>query len=398
MSERRPVDNSASARSRVVVMVNAFPSLSETFVLDQIDGLIARGIDVHVVAGYHDDSGLVQAKGRRLEPLAEYAEREIRLPTFLPRFIRNRIYPKRLEARAYARLLRDAALVLCHFGPIGLRAARALKGNDQIRLWTIFHGYDISAHIERAGRDVYRPLFARGDKHFGVSRLWTAKIEALGCPPERIGLLRMGIEVKQIRFSHRDLGASGEMRFLTVSRLVEKKGTEFALRALAELKKTRPELRWRYKIIGEGRLRPSLERLSKELGISGRVEFCGNLSVDAVQDQLAESDLFILPSVTAKSGDMEGIPVSLMEAMASGVPVLSTYHSGIPELIDDGVSGLLSQERDYRGLARNICRLIDDEQLRSSVTTAARAKIENEFNQSAILDHLAAEIRNAIVT
>jgi colanic acid/amylovoran biosynthesis glycosyltransferase len=115
-----------------------------------------------------------------------------------------------------------------------------------------------------------------------------------------------------------------------------------------------------------------------------------------VKARLAQADLFILPSRAAGDGDMEGIPVALMEAMASGVPVLSTFHSGIPELIEHGVTGLLGPERDHAVLAANILMLIDNAELRSRIVIAARQKVERDFNQTKLLDELSALIRAAI--
>jgi colanic acid/amylovoran biosynthesis glycosyltransferase len=289
--------------------------------------------------------------------------------------------------------LKPADLVLCHFGPVGLRAAKALAHDPRPAIWTIFHGNDLSAFLKRFGARAYRSLFDRGELFFGVSRLWMARLKELGCPADRVRLMRMGVDVDAIEFHPREPDADRPLRFLTVGRLVEKKGIDVALRALAELRRLRPGLDWTYEIAGDGPLRSRLERLCEELQLRDRVTFSGKQSPAAIQSRLGMSDLFLLPSVTAANGDMEGIPVSLMEAMAAGVPVLSTFHSGIPELIEDGVSGLLAPERDHVALAENICRLLEEPGLRAGLVSAARDKVEREFNQSRLWDDLVAEIR-----
>ena len=389
-------DKNATPAGRVIIMVDSFPGFSETFIMDQIDGLRSRGVNVSIVAGYRNKSGLIQEKGRRLAAEAFYAEDHMGPVKLLPLIIRKRIYPRRLQRRIYEPVLRDADLVLCHFGPVGRRAALALRDLRGPRLWTIFHGYDISSYLRWVGPRAYAQLFERGDRFFGVSRLWMARLKELGCPEDRIDLLRMGIDVARIPFVERKTDIGGGVRILSVCRLVEKKGTEYALRALADVARDRPSLAWSFEIIGDGPLRASLERLGRDLGIADKVAFIGRLPTEQVHSKLAESDIFLLPSVTASSGDMEGIPVSLMEAMASGVPVLSTLHSGIPELIEDKVSGLLAPERDASTLARNLCALIDDPTLRRSLAAAARKKIESEFDQDQIADALAATIRKAL--
>jgi colanic acid/amylovoran biosynthesis glycosyltransferase len=265
-------------------------------------------------------------------------------------------------------------------------------------LWTIFHGSDLSAYIERRGARAYDELWRRGDRFFAVSFLWIDRLKQLGCPADRIELLRMGIDVAAIPFCDGDFDLDRGLRILSVGRLVEKKGVEFALRALAKLRYLRSDLRWSYKIIGEGPLKSPLANLAKDLGIADRVDFAGKRSAAKVRDELAQTDIFMLPSVTGTDGDMEGIPVSLMEAMAAGVPVLSTYHSGIPELVQHRVSGLLSPERDPVSLVQNLCSLIDEPSLRPSLVCAARSKVESEFNQSIIAERLASRIKDELAS
>jgi colanic acid/amylovoran biosynthesis glycosyltransferase len=380
----------------IVVMAHEFPSVSETFVTDQVDGLLARGLNLRIVSHFRGDESLVHANASILASRTTYIEDSFRSPKWLPRALRSRIHRGHSTRLLYREALRSAKLILCHFGPVGFRAADALRGIDGPQLWTVFHGYDLSLYPKKFGAGVYARLFARGDRFFGVSRLWTAKLERLGCPTDRIGLMRMGVDVDRVPFAQRCALARQGLRFLSVGRLVEKKGTETALRALAEINRLRPQLDWSYEVIGSGPLRSRLRRLRDELGLTGRVSFSGMKSEAEVKARLAQADLFILPSRAAGDGDMEGIPVALMEAMASGVPVLSTFHSGIPELIEHGVTGLLGPERDHAVLAANILMLIDNAELRSRIVIAARQKVERDFNQTKLLDELSALIRAAI--
>jgi len=389
---RRP--DVSKEQAHVVVMADVFPKLSETFVLAQVQALIERGFNVHVLARLRPARGAEdQIRGPR--PDVVYLEDGAGPLRYLPRRVRRRL-PARLQGYAYATILRNAKLVICHFGPNGNQAARELRGYPKPKLWTIFHGYDVSSYVQRAGGKVYERLFKRGDRFFAVSRLWMRKLEELRAPPSRIHLLRMGVDVKQIPFSPSQFDFKAGLKILTVCRLVEKKGTETTLRALAVVRRMRPELRWSFEIVGDGPLAAPLKRLSQDLGLSDHVHFAGPAAPSTIKAKLAQCDLFVLPSVTAANGDMEGVPVALMEAMAAGVLVLSTFHSGIPELVEHGVSGLLTEERDAEGLAENLLRLVDEPELRISMAKAARKKVENEFNQSAIMDEFASELGRAL--
>jgi len=119
---------------------------------------------------------------------------------------------------------------------------------------------------------------------------------------------------------------------------------------------------------------------AEQAGLSGILSFPSALRQDEVVALLSQADAFLAPCVTAANGAMEGMPVALMGAMASGLPVISTRHSGIPELIGDGVSGLLVDERDAAGLAGAMTRLRGDDGLRQSLAATARARTENDYD------------------
>ena len=141
-------------------------------------------------------------------------------------------------------------------------------------------------------------------------------------------------------------------------------------------------------IAGDGPLRAELETLAATLGVGERVAFLGSVVRDEVWRRLREADAFVLASVTSAKGDMEGLPVSLMEAMAVGVPVVSTRHSGIPELVEDDVSGLLANERDVDGLAACISRLVEEPALAERLAKRGRETVASGFNLQKWNEHL----------
>ena len=168
------------------------------------------------------------------------------------------------------------------------------------------------------------------------------------------------------------------IQILTVARLVEKKGVEFGLRAIAQLVREFPNLS--YTIVGEGPLRADLAALARDLQIGRHVRFLGAQARNTVAALMRESHVLLAPSITAQNEDEEGIPVALMEAMASGLPVVSTFHAGIPELVSHGFSGLLAPERDPEALAAHTRFLITHSNERQSMALGGRRTVEKEFD------------------
>jgi len=141
-------------------------------------------------------------------------------------------------------------------------------------------------------------------------------------------------------------------------------------------------------IVGDGPLRPALDSLVAELGMHNAVRIIGARSHDEVARVMGAAHLFAAPSVTASDGDMEGIPVALMEAMASGLPVVATRHSGIPELVEDRVSGVLVPERDTAALASALQWFVDHPERWSAMALAAHAMVERNYNVERLNDEL----------
>lgn len=170
----------------------------------------------------------------------------------------------------------------------------------------------------------------------------------------------------------------GPARIFTAARLVSKKGLCYLIEALAILKER--GLRAQLSIAGDGPLKEKLERLAQDQGVDGQVEFLGPLPHAKVRERLRVSTMVVLPSVKDPSGNMDGIPNILIEAMACGVPVISTWISGIPELVENGVEGLLVPERDAEALATAIETLSKDVEKQRAMGKAGRAKVENLFD------------------
>jgi len=392
-------------RLHIACFLYEFPALSETFVLNQLVGLLEAGHEVAIFAERpraeekrHGDVGryrLVERTCYLDMPQAKSLRLLLALPLFVRLLFRDpgralaalRVDRYGAEARSLRLLYwldrlsrrgrRRYDAIHCHFGTNGRLAAilRELGAIDG-PLATTFHGVDVSAVLRSDPRH-YRHLFRRGELFLPISERWRQGLAEAGCPPARIAVHRMGVDLERFPFRS---GArlAGPLRLLGIGRLVEKKGFDDALTAVAGLLARGIDAH--YDIVGDGPLRRALTDRVAELGIGRHVTFHGWLEQDSVRRLMTAGDVLLAPSVTDRSGDQEGIPVTLMEAMAIGLPVVSTWHSGIPELVQDGESGILVPERAPLALEEALLELARRPELRRRLSERARRRVEAEFD------------------
>jgi colanic acid/amylovoran biosynthesis glycosyltransferase len=285
----------------------------------------------------------------------------------------------------HAQKLRNADVVVAHFGTNGLRVARVIKrGRISAPLLTIFHGNDVGGPMHDNTLARYRTVFEHGALQLPVNAFFRDALIEVGAMPAKVVVHHMGVRPGEIEYRWRSW-EQGTLSFISVCRLTEKKGIEYALRALARL----PRRDWTFTVIGGGELLEELKRLAACLGIAEKVIFLGPRPHAEVKQRLRDAHVFVLPSVSATDGDVEGIPVALMEAMAAGLTVVSTYHSGIPELIDDHKTGFLAPERDVEALARQLTWVAENPNLCEPIARAARKKIEADFNADVLNERFA---------
>ena len=204
-----------------------------------------------------------------------------------------------------------------------------------------------------------------------------ADVIDLGCSPEKIIVHYGGVDVNRFRFRKKE--PDGErVKILMCGRFVEKKGFEYGIRAFAKLGKTHKNIA--LTLIGDGKLRGKMENLVDSLNLSHSVQFLGMLPYEEVQRQMEASDIFLSPNLAARNGDREGIPNTIKEAMATGLPVVSTYHAGIPELVIDKKTGFLVPEKDVDGLVDRLGYLIAHAELWEKLGAQGREVIEERFN------------------
>jgi colanic acid/amylovoran biosynthesis glycosyltransferase len=382
---------------RIGFVLGEFPRISETFILSQITGLLERGHEVAVYAGRPGPRGPVHpdvGRYRLLERVRYWPELSGRrlalLRLRLALLTRGGVGRRGFALRGLRPGGHDA--MVAHFGHVGLEALRLREaGVLPGKLVTFFHGYDMSVFLARNGPRAYERLFRRGECFLAVSGHWQQRLEALGCPPDRTAVHRMGVDCSRFGFRPRGLDPGGAMRVVSVARLVEKKGIDCGLRAVARALCRHPGIE--YTIIGDGPLRGRLTAQAAELGLSRHVRFLGWMDRERIAAELARMHVFLAPSRTAVDGDAEGVPVALIEAMACGMPVVSTRHSGIPELVEDGVSGLLVPEGDVEALADGLSRLASSPAAWPDIGRAGRAKVAAEFDIERLNDRLVERLR-----
>ena len=368
---------------RVAFLLERFPAVSETFIVTQLAALERAGHEVSVIS---------QHRPRPDEPMHEELLRSGILE-------RTHYVDGPLEADS-SLPVSEVPLTVgrhdvlhAHFGPNARRFlfARAQAGAPLV---VTFHGYDFSSEPRRLGTSMYERLFERADAVTVPSEhMWRA-LTSLGCPPEKLCRVRLAIDVAAMSFRERRPRAGEPLRLVTVGRLVEKKGHEIALRALAAVRPSLGDVR--YDLVGGGVLGEHLVTLARELGLDDVVTFHGARDSSFVRGVLERGDVFVLASRTAADGDQEGTPVALMEAMASGLPVVSTLHSGITEVVLAGRTGHLVPEGDVDALAGALLTLAREPDSWAALGRAGRDHVLAKYDVGPCTEQLVGVYRLAV--
>ncbi len=255
-------------------------------------------------------------------------------------------------------------LIHAHFGPDGVYAM-ALAEKLKIPFLVTFHGYDITisrAQIWRTGKLLYYQLIfyelelkRKAAAFIAVSHFIRSKLLEKGYPEEKV--IQHYIGVDTAKFFPVDK-ISDQRYILCVGRHTQKKGIDTLLRAFAQVAQKHPEVSLIQ--VGTGDMTAHLHALAQMLGINNRVNFLGAQPHETVLNLMRGAEIFALPSQTAQNGDCEGLPIVINEASACGVPVVSTWHSGIPEAVLDGETGFLVPEKDDVALAEKLDTLLSD--------------------------------------
>lgn len=271
-----------------------------------------------------------------------------------------------------------ASLLHVYFGHIGVHLLPMLM-ECPVSFVVSFHGADAQVDLDQPKHALaMQRVLTLARLVLVRSESIAVRLREMGCAREKIRIHRTGIPLETIPFRQRTAPADGAWKCVQACRLIEKKGIETTLRAFAEFARTFPAST--LTIAGEGPDFSRISELAAELGIASRVKTPGFLAQDALAALLDSSHLFLHPSELAADGNQEGVPNSLLEAMASGLPPLATLHGGIPEAVEHGISGLLVAERDAAALAKEMIDLASAPERYSAMSAAAAARVAEQFD------------------
>lgn len=410
---------------KIAFVVGSFPVISETFIINQIIGLIERGntVDIYCMEnGSVNDDVKVHPDVEKYQMLQFTHNQPIIPENYLWRLIKALgliitnfhksplVILRSLNFFQYGKLAASLRLLYltvrvlaspnyeiihCQFGTFALlamilRDIGAIKG----KLITTFRGYDISLFVKQNGEDVYNSLFTQGDFFLTNCEFFRNKAIKLGCEPHKIVVHGSGIDCSRFPLKVRYPHADHKIRIATTGRLIEKKGIEYAIRAVAQVIKIYPNIE--YNIIGDGKLREELQQLIHTLQIADQVKILGWKTQPEIIEILDRTDIFIAPSVTAKDGNQDAPVNTLKEAMLMGLPVIATTHGGIPELVKDGISGFLVPERDAHAIAEKLTYLIEHPEIWPAMGQAGHTDVEKNYDINKLNDELMLIYRQVI--
>jgi colanic acid/amylovoran biosynthesis glycosyltransferase len=390
---------------KLAIIVNSFPELSETFIINHIAGEILSGIDVTVFAAHKSESSL------RHDIFNKYniAERTVYLN--IPRKIILRLLqgplifiklflkkPKAaieaLHFKKYQTVAKNMKLLYfgllflnkhyevihCHFGVNGLIGIYLKECGFCDKIVTTFHGADINYYPQKYGTNVYKTLYKKSDIITANTEFTKSKIIQNGGPDNTV-VIPVGLFFDEFAIDKSINKIPHSV--ITIGRLEEKKGYPYSLEAIAYVKEIIPAVV--YYIIGDGTLYHDLFKYAQELNIADNCHFLGFRTNIEVKRYLNLCEVFMLPSITASNGDMEGQGLVLQEAQALGLPVVSTLHNGIPDGVLNGKSGFLVPEKNSKLLAEKIITLLQNKNLRQKMGETGRQFVKEKYDIPAIV-------------
>ena len=400
---------SPTTPQHVAYFINLFPNLIETMIYREVEALRQRGYEVSTFSIRRPDDTLIPPEAEHLVAGTYYI-----LPVSPWRLVASHLRALLRHPLRYWRILfevlngthsrlRDRFRTLCHFAEAVtvLQEVERLDVHHLHAHWSLgsttiamvvsrFLGipFSFTAHAY----DIWRERLLLPEKLRAAALTVTCTdcnrrqlITACGGDPAKVSVVYHGLDLDQ--FHPRPRAANTEPIILSVGRLVEQKGLDRLLRACAAL--TAEGLRFQCDIVGDGPLRSQLEGLAAELQFDGHVRFLGKMFHDELIEHYAEADVFALLCVPAGDDDRDGIPNTMIEAMAMELPVVSTRFSGIPELVIDGETGLLVDTDDQDGAVTALRALLRDPARRQRMGAAGRRRVRDEFTieaSTAVLD------------
>jgi colanic acid/amylovoran biosynthesis glycosyltransferase len=276
---------------------------------------------------------------------------------------------------------RNARLLHIYFGQIAVHLLPLIRAWEKPSIVS-FHGADVMVEMNKpAYREATQQMLDAVKLVLVRSESLRRAVIDLGCEKGKIEVQHAGIPLDEFPFHEQTFPSNGKWRLVQAGRLIEKKGLPVTLRSFASFLREYPNAT--LTIAGEGPMLGELQRLARHLKIENRVSFTGFISQDQLRDLYYASHIFLHPSETGPDGNQEGIPNSMLEAMASGLPVFATQHGGIPEAIENGVSGVLVPERNREELTDALLNGAKSPDFLSRIARAGAEIVQKNFDLSA---------------
>ncbi|MGV8142516.1 MAG: glycosyltransferase [Candidatus Pacearchaeota archaeon] len=406
-------------KMKVAFIVGDFPDEIGSFVSDQIDEIVKSGIDVSVFAvreskkpfakkfldncSYRDKIHFVNVPTNMF---LRYLKASWLILTNLfthPGAIFRALSFKNYKTVAltlmplYFKLYflnrkNNFDIIHAHFGQRGIYGAAIKEEGIKGKLITSFYGGDLSYFVKKTNQRVYDILIKEGSLFLPLSSNFKEIWVNLGGPKNKTQVHRVGVDLSNFAYFQRP--SKKQIDLLMIARFVEKKGHIYGVEAFSEIVKTHPQVK--LTLAGDGPLLESIKQLVKKLNIEDKVDFIGKVSTSQLPELYRSADIYLLPSVTASDGDKEGTPVSLMEAGATGLPIVSTTHSGIPEVVVNGKTGFLVNEKDSKALAENLSFLISNPLKRIEMGKAGQKFVQENYEKKRQAEKLLSLYRSII--
>ena len=403
-------------RMKIAFIVNSFPTISETFILNKIIKLIDLGHTIDIYADHKGDDYKIHenvlkydlskhtvyihqipdgkiariTKGFKLFICNFHKDPKLILNSFnfFKYGFKNAFYLRYffLTLSFLNKKAQEYDIVNAQFGPNGI-IALSLKDLGLIKsnnIVTTFHGYGATVTIQKQG--VYKELFSRGNFFIVVSNFVLERILKAGCPKEKTVLLPNEVNINDIKYNENSYNDQGTINILSVGRLVEMKGREYAIKAVTRVINNHPNIL--YQIAGDGPLKDYLNDLIIKYDVQKNVKILGWVDDKELKRLYKTSHIFLHPSVTTSNGNQECQGMALLEAQAYGLPVIATQHGAFPESVLDGKSGFLVPEKDVDALAEKIEYLIEHHEIWPEMSKAGRVYVEEKYDSEKLLKEL----------
>lgn len=405
---------------RIAFVLCEFPQLSETFILNQITGLIDLGYNVDIFAEYDpknlkrhkdvekyhllDRTYYLSMRSKRfiktIRVFFALTSKLLKNPGLIKKTLKMirddhvRFFPYKLLL--FLSLYKKYDIVHFHFGDLSQRYCIYLKKHNlKAKVITSFYGYDITSLIFCFGKDFYNRLIKCGDLFLPICTYFKKQLINVGFDEKKIRIHPLAIDTDIFLNNTKNQIESSKLCIITVARFQEKKGHKYSIKAVKELISKGYNIE--YILIGSGPFQSDIEDLIKELKLENVISLKGDLTREEIINYLKEAHIFLLTSITDSEGNMEGTPTVLLEAQAMGIPVVSTIHSGIPEIVSDGNSGYLVPEKDIDATVEKLEYLINNPEKRIEMGKFGRKFISENFDIKILSKKLVNIYKSALI-